>query len=596
MGIKKLYKAQRIIINLFIKLIMRRLIYIALAVAIVASCKKKEEKDAQVETRSATEITDTKATLWGKITETGTAGIKEQGIEIVGGNRIPHTTTRADSFGVQLTNLVEGQTYRYRAYVVENNNRERYGAERSFTTLKPANFGVSHQANLRTANSLTISFSGVENLKEWGVHYATSTPTESSPQVKSSTESTLTITNLQPNTTYRFLPVATDKNDLRVTQSVFEAATLCAAPTLEIVSVTGVSPTEQKVVFKINDTGGGVITVFRLSYAEAGSATWTNINITYAEGNIERVITGLKPATGYRVFAHAANRDANAQSDTILFTTLGSTPKLAIPVITAETSYRVNMTGGKVDDKGLLPITEYGFSWSTTSNGTATYKRITAGSTDAFNYLCYDLLASTTYYIRAYARNQIGTGYSEPVQITTPNITWGADVADRYIVGKTYNTVVIGSQTWMAENLEWNGATTFNVTTIINTGGAMCPVGWHIPTRAEWDELIAETGGSGDAYYIGNNMAPKVLRIKEDGYELGLNSAGLSISATVVASSSNFAAYWTSTQTISGGTFGRNYVFFYHEVNSITSPNGYVTTSGEIYYNDWLYPVRCIKD
>ena len=38
---------------------MKRLINIILAVAIVASCTKKEEKDAQVETRSATEITDT---------------------------------------------------------------------------------------------------------------------------------------------------------------------------------------------------------------------------------------------------------------------------------------------------------------------------------------------------------------------------------------------------------------------------------------------------------------------------------------------------------------------------------------------------------
>jgi uncharacterized protein (TIGR02145 family) len=93
------------------------------------------------------------------------------------------------------------------------------------------------------------------------------------------------------------------------------------------------------------------------------------------------------------------------------------------------------------------------------------------------------------------------------------------------IDGNTYQTVTIGEQTWMAENLkttkyrdgttiplvtdttEWINLTTpgycwYNndAATYKNTYGALynwytvntdklCPAGWHIPTDAEWTEL-----------------------------------------------------------------------------------------------------------
>jgi uncharacterized protein (TIGR02145 family) len=566
---------------------MKNIIYTALAIFIIASCDKKEEKEAQIETLSATEITDTKATLWGKITEQGTSGVKEYGI-VIGENRIPHTITRADSFGVQLTDLREGQTYLYVAYVIENNNREQYGIERTFTTLRPANFGALQQTNLRTATSLTISFSGVENLKEWGVHYAADAPTESSPSVKSTTENTLTITELQPNTTYRILPFATDNNDLRIVQSVFEATTLCAAPQLEIVSVTGVSPTEQKVVFKITDTGGGVITVCRLGYAEAGATTWTNVNVPYTEGNMEASMTGLKPATDYLVFAHAANRDANAQSDTIKFTTLGSVPTLAKPTVNAETSYRVNMTGGKVTNDGLLTVTEYGFSWSTTPNGTKTYMPVTAGSKDDFDYTSYDLLAGTTYYVRAYAKNQVGTGYSEEVQITTPAVVYDY-ITDRWDNNVSYRTVQIGNQTWMADDLRNNwggGSLTFSGATIRDNRTVACPTGWSVPSVTDWNELIAETGG----IYI----APTTLRVQNEACSYATNSTGFSLIPSITTGNGR-NQYWTSdtyyNPHANNMAWGFYMLYMYNEfpTSGISGTDLYRT------YSDFL-PVRCIKD
>lgn len=116
------------------------------------------------------------------------------------------------------------------------------------------------------------------------------------------------------------------------------------------------------------------------------------------------------------------------------------------------------------------------------------------------------------------------------ITVANPNFAPGANVKDKE--GNTYTTVTIGSQRWMAENLKttiFNDGTNiplitndnewFNLITspaycwydndgvtyktsygaiyngyAINTG-KLCPVGWHVPTNAEWTTLSTYLGG-----------------------------------------------------------------------------------------------------
>ena len=76
--------------------------------------------------------------------------------------------------------------------------------------------------------------------------------------------------------------------------------------------------------------------------------------------------------------------------------------------------------GGDVTDSGLGAITGRGVCWGTEHNPTVDGNHTSNGTgTGAFTSQIVGLVANTTYYVRSYATNSVGTAYGEEVSFTT---------------------------------------------------------------------------------------------------------------------------------------------------------------------------------
>ena len=215
-----------------------------------------------------------------------------------------------------------------------------------------------------------------------------------------------------------------------------------------------------------------------------------------------------------------------------------------VPLVTTMTINNITQTaaqsGGYDVCDGGEPVIQKGVCWSTTPNPTInlTTKTANGSGTSTYSSIITGLTPGTTYYIRAYATNSIGTAYGNEISFTTYKEDAISDIDGNY-----YNTVKIGSQVWISENLKTtrynngtdiplvsNNATWSSLTTpgycwynndggtykntygalynwyTVNTGN-LCPSGWHVPTDAEWTGLTD---------FLGSNAGGK---LKESGFD-----------------------------------------------------------------------------
>jgi len=199
----------------------------------------------------------------------------------------------------------------------------------------------------------------------------------------------------------------------------------------------------------------------------------------------------------------------------------GELPEIATVEITGITINSA-ISGGTIISDGGCDLTEKGVCWNTTGNPTTSDPKSNSGTgSDNFSSNITGLASATKYYVRAFAKSEVGTAYGEEIVFNTK-------VADAE--GNQYNTVNIGTQVWMAENLK---ATKYNDNTEIplvedNTAwsnltspgycwvnnneavnkplyGALynwyaanneklCPAGWHVPTDVEFKTMEMSLG------------------------------------------------------------------------------------------------------
>ncbi len=285
----------------------------------------------------------------------------------------------------------------------------------------------------------------------------------------------------------------------------------------------------------------------------------------------------------------------------------------AVTNITATTA----TCGGHIASSSGSPITARGVCWSANHNPTIIHMHtnddIGKGN---FTSNLTGLATNNTYYVRAYATNSAGTVYGNEV------IYNSRPVID--IDGNGYDTVVIGTQTWMKQNLNsthyrngdtipnvtnntsWSNLTTgaycnynnnstyattygrmYNWYTVVDTRN-LCPTGWHVPSDAEWTVLTDYLGGASIA---GGKLKEAGLTHWQSPNAGATNETGFTAlpggyrGSNATYGDIGYAGCWWSSTAIT-----TTFVWYRYINNNYSSANGFDNTK------TYGFSVRCLKD
>ena len=146
------------------------------------------------------------------------------------------------------------------------------------------------------------------------------------------------------------------------------------------------------------------------------------------------------PATGLLVWCTNCelNGELNVYNGISWINSGGNTasPPFLVPTLTTTSISNIGssaaLSGGNITFDGNSPVTVRGVCWSTLINPTtANSKTIDGSGTGIFASNITGLISYTTYYVRAYATNAVGTAYGNQISFTTQ-----LAIGDNYHGGK----------------------------------------------------------------------------------------------------------------------------------------------------------------
>lgn len=233
--------------------------------------------------------------------------------------------------------------------------------------------------------------------------------------------------------------------------------------TLEVEEVTSVSAVCGG---NITDDGNAAISQRGLCWSTHENPTIddsTTMVDSVGTGTFKSEMTKLTPGTLYYVRAYATNAAGTTYGEELSFTTL-NVPVLKATEIANVTQETVVCSGSILDNAGA-DVTEQGFCWSTTSQPTIENEKITATAENGlgdFSITILGLQWGTTYYVRSYATNSVGTAYGDEASFTTwtlPTITTNATTNVTDVSVDCGGTIVSDGGTDITEKgLCWNNS------------------------------------------------------------------------------------------------------------------------------------------
>jgi len=523
-----------------------------------------------VTTDQSSNISQTEATTGGTVHANGGATVTARGVCYSTSSNPTlsdaHTSdgTGLGTFVSSLSGLNQNTQYYVRSYAT-NSEGTAYGNEITFITLSDVTLPTvtTDEATNITQTTATsggdVTDDGGATVTARGVCYSiSSNPTLSDAHTSDGTglgTFVSSLSGLNQNTQYYVRSYATNSEGTAYGNEItFITLSDMTIPTVTTYEASNITQTTATSGGDVTDDGGATVTARGVCWSTSSNPTLADSYTTDGSGTgtFGSSISGLTQNTNYYVRAYATNSEGTAYGNEITFTTL---MEPVLPTVTTDNATNITSTtatsGGNVTDDGGADVTARGVCWSISSNPTLADSYTTDGTgTGTFFSELTGLAANTLYYVRAYATNGVGTAYGNEISFTTLLPSWQCGDLLSY-EGQDYTTVLIGTQCWMAENLnigtridgsqnqtnnsqiekycyddnesncdtygglyQWDEMMEY---TTAQGAQGICPSGWHIPTDDEWKIL---EGTVDSQYGVGD---PEWDIIGWRGFDVGFN-------------------------------------------------------------------------
>ena len=227
---------------------------------------------------------------------------------------------------------------------------------------------------------------------------------------------------LSENTTYYVRAYVTSAVGTAYGNEVSFTTLPNALATLTTTAITALGAYSATSGGNISDRGGPLVTAVGVCWSTSMNPDINGSHTDEGAGDGEYAseMTSLTGNTMYYVRAYATNAIGTAYGNEVSFTTLpANSATLTTTAITLLGGNSVT-TGGNISGLGGTPVTARGVCWSSSVNPTISGNHSVDGSgAGTFQTTITGLGTFTTYHIRAYATNGIGTAYGNDVVITT---------------------------------------------------------------------------------------------------------------------------------------------------------------------------------